>query len=298
MNLFREGVFAITGRGFVGALRAELLKTGKRWAPWILLGISLLVLVGFQYLIEWLVQTYAVKHPAGVSATAAKASLYPAGFAFEALSASLAPAMATILGVLLIGIEYGSETLKTLFTIRPARLEALAAKFSAILIAVAIGVVVTFAAAAAASVVFGALDGQPLNHWPSAGQVVEAMLGTLLIWCWWAFFGAALAILLRNVGLAIGLGLAWSLIAEGLILSILAVVGGKFWQGVANAFPGGNAKALSNVFEPASAVHATVGAVGAPAATVGAGQATFVLLGYCVLALVVSFAFVGLRDVT
>lgn len=289
-------VVSVTGGGFLGALRAELMKTVKRWAPWVLLGVSLLVLVGFQYLVTWLVDTYA-RHPANVSTTALKETLYPAGFAYQALSAALAPAMATILGVLLAGIEYSSATLKTLFTIRPARLETLAAKFTSIVIAVAVGVVVTFAAAAAASVVFGAIDGQSLNHWPAAGQIVEAMLGTLLIWCWWAFFGAALAILLQNVGLAIGLGLAWSLVAEDLILRILSAVGGTFWQGFANAFPGGNAQALSNVFQPAH-FSAAARAAGAPAATVGAGQATLVLLGYCLLALVVSFVVIGLRDVT
>lgn len=291
-------LFSFTGSGFVGALRAELLKTTKRWAPWILLGVSLLVLVGFQYLVTWLVETYAVRRPPHVTPAELKASLYPAGFAYQALSTALAPAMATILGVLLIGLEYSSGTMKTLLTIRPARLEALAAKFATVVIAVAVGVVATFAVAAVTSVVFGAIDGQPLNHWPGAGQVVQAMLGSLLIWCWWAFFGAALAILFQNVGLAIGLGLAWSLVAEDLILGILAAVGGNFWRGFANAFPGGNATALSNVFRPAASTAARAAAGAPPAATVGAGQATLVLLAYCVLALVVSFAVVGLRDVT
>lgn len=288
--------FEITGSGFLGALRAELLKTWKRAAPWILLGVSLLVLVGFQYVVEWLVETYVVKRPHGVSSASIKASLYPAGFAYQALSSALAPAMATILGVLLVGVEYGSATLKTLFTIRPARVEALAAKFAAVVIAVVVGVIVSFAVAAACSVVFAVVDGQPLTHWPAAGKVVEAMLGTLLIWCWWSFFGAALAILLRNMALAIGLGLAWSLIAEDLVLNILSVVGGKFWKDLANAFPGANASALASVFRPTS-FTAAVSAAGERAATVGAVQATLVLLAYCVLALVVSFALVGLRDI-
>ena len=290
--------FTVTGAGFLGGLRAELMKTRRRWSPWIVLAVNVVVLIGFSYVIEWVIYTYVVHASARVNPAELKMSLHPSGFAYQALSTNLAPVLATILGVLVVGNEFGSGTLKTLFTIRPARLEVLAAKYVALLIAVAIGVVVTFAAAALTSVILAEVDHVSLNNWPTGGSIVEAMLGALLVWSWWAFFGGTLAIVFRNMAAAIGIGLAWSLVVEDLVLTILGQVGGSFWDAVRKGFPGANASALAGVFRPTQFAESASRAGSVPSASVGAGQATLVLVAYAVVALIVSFAVVARRDVT
>ena len=155
-------LLAVTGRGFLGALRAELLKAGKRWAPWVLLIFELVIIVGLSYFLIWLIAAHSLGGARISQATKSTllAGIYPGGFAHHGIGGSgLTPILALLLGALLTGTDFGSGTLKTLFTLHPGRLEALAAKFAALIIAVAIGVVVVFAATAAASVVFAAIQG-------------------------------------------------------------------------------------------------------------------------------------------
>ncbi|MFZ0218488.1 MAG: ABC transporter permease [Candidatus Dormiibacterota bacterium] len=289
--------FTVTGRGFLGALRAELLKTAKRWSPWVLLIVEAVILLGLGYLFVWFIYTHP---PSGSqirgNPTTLKAALYPGGFASKAVGGSgLASVFALLLGVLLMGNEYGSATLKTLFTLRPARLETLAAKFASIVIAVAVGVLGVFLIAALASILFAAIDGQPLNNWPNVGQIVEGLLSAWLVWSWWAIFGATLSILFQQTALAIGIGLAYSLVIEDLLLNIAASVGGTFFKTLREYFPGANASAIKNAV-PVVGQHGISATT--TTAAIGAGQGTIVLLLYCVAALVVSGIVIVRRDVS
>lgn len=289
-------LMAVTGRGFMGALRAELLKAGKRWSPWILLILQLVIIVGLSYFLVWLIGAGHIGHVAQATKTALLAGIYPGGFVHQGIGGSgLTPILALLLGALLTGTDFGSGTLKTLFTLRPGRLEALAAKFAALGIAVAIGVVVVFAACAAASVVFAAVQGVSISNWPSAGEVVRGMLGAWLIWGWWALFGATLAILFQNMALAIGIGLAYQVVLEGLLLNIGSSLNITFFVDLKRAFPGPNAGWVEAAFPVHQAGHAVSTAVASGANT--AGQAALILIGFCILAMVVSGVLVAVRDV-
>lgn len=291
-------VLSVTGLGFLGALRAELLKMSKRWAPWILLILQLAIIVGLSYFLIWLIASKGVgggSVPAATRKTLA-AGIYPGGFAHQGIGGSgLTPILALLLGALLTGTDFGSGTLKTLFTLRPARLETLTAKFTAIAIAVAVGVVVVFATTAAASVVFAAIDGASLSNWPSAAEVVRSMLGAWLIWGWWALFGATLSILFQNMALAIGIGLAYQVVLEGLLLNIGSSLHIAFFVNLKRAFPGPNAGWVQAAFPTHIAGHAASTAVASGANT--AGQAALILVGWCIVAMVVSGAVVAVRDV-
>lgn len=296
----QTAVLAVTGRGFLGGLRAELLKTSKRWSPWILLLLQLVIILGLEYFLVWLIVAEGVggAHIPPAARESALAALYPGGFAHQGIAgmaSSLTSILALLLGALLAGTDFGSGTLKTLFTLRPGRLEALAAKFAAIVIAVAVGVVVVFAATAAASVVFAALQGASLSHWPAGWEIARAMLGAWLIWGWWAFFGAALAILFRNMALAIGLGLAYQVVLEGLLLNIGVGLHIMFFIDLKRAFPGPNAGWVQAAFPVHRAGVTASTAVAANANN--AGQAALILAGWCVVALVVSGVLVAVRDV-
>jgi ABC-type transport system involved in multi-copper enzyme maturation permease subunit len=276
-----------------GALRAELLKLDKRPAVWVLLGISLGLLAVFTYLLNWVLFSHpppGMNLPAG---SEARRSLYPQHMVSTALAAgSLPSALALILGVLLIGSEYNWGTFKTLFTQRPGRLQTLFAKLLAMEIALGAGALLYFFTAAVCSIVVAALDGQPPTGWPGGDTMLEGILASWLTWSWWAMFGAALAVAFRQSALAIGLGLAYSFVVEGLVFSLGGAFGGQFIRDLQKFFPGPNASALAESF--AMAVPGSP----PPHPLVGAGQACVVLILYCLAAAMASSVLVVNRDVT
>lgn len=287
-------------QGFPGALRAELLKTAKRASPWVLLGIALAILVGLSYALTWLIYTHpppGTQLPRGASPAQLKQGLYPVGFVQATLSNGLPGVLALILGVLLVGSEFSWGTLKTLFTQRPGRLETLAAKILALAVAVGVGVVAMFAMAAACSVVLAAIDGNTLGDWPSAATIVKGMLSAWLIWGWWALFGAALSVIFRQAALAIGLGLAYSLVIEGLVFGIVGSLGGSFFENFRKFFPGPNASALQQTFA-VTAAGRQAGGQAAQGGSIGAPEAAIVLGLYCAAAVVVCGLLLRARDVT
>jgi ABC-2 type transport system permease protein len=282
-------------RGLGGALRAELLKLDKRPAVWVLLGIAIGILVLFGYLLVWLLYTYppqGMNLPKGISITQLKQPLYPAHLVSTAVNTgSLPSALALVLGVLLIGSEFSWGTFKTLFTQRPGRIQTLVAKLMAMEIALGAAVLLFYFAAALCSASLAALDGQPLSEWPSGDTIISGILASWLTWSWWGLFGSALAFGLRQSALAIGLGLAYSFVIEGLVLNIGGAFGGEFIHTLQKFFPGPNASALASSFDmaiPGSPPHQVL---------VGAGQASLVLVGYCIAAVVACAILVSHRDV-
>jgi ABC-2 type transport system permease protein len=281
-------------RGVGGGVRAELLKLDKRPATWVLLGIALVLLALLAYFLNWLLITHPVGAPApGVNPAQLKRSLYPPlTVATTMSSAELSSALSLIMGVLVVGSEYGWGTLKTLFTQRPGRLQTVVAKLLALEIALAAGVLLFFFVGALCSVIIAAIDGQPLNRWPGGDTMIEGVLATWLIWSWWALFGAALAFAFRQSALPIGLGLAYRFVIETIVLALGGPLGGDFIKNISKGLPGPNASALGNAFQ------VSIPGQQAPAQTIGSGQATLVLLGYCLAAIVLSAILVTRRDVT
>jgi ABC-2 type transport system permease protein len=123
---------------------------------------------------------------------------------------------ALMLGVFALGSEYGWGTLKTLFTQRPGRLRVLAAKLAALAIVLVPFVLTLFAAGAVASYVIAQIEGAPVD-WPSAWLLVRAIAGGWLILAVWAALGVLLGVLTRGTSLAIGVGILYALVIEGLL---------------------------------------------------------------------------------
>ena len=284
----------VAGLLSVGAVRAELRKIAKRPSSWILLGVELAILVLIGYLLTWAIYTHppaGARLPRGAAAVELKKGLYPAGFVGSVLHGGLPSVLTLILGVLAVGSEFGWGTWKTLFTQGPARLQTWAAKIVALVIAVATGLAATFAAAAVLSVIVAAADGQPLGTWPSAATIMKGMLAAWFIWGWWALFGATLSIVFRNAALAVGLGLAYQLVFEGLVFGIVGNLGGGFIGNIQKFFPGPNATAVQEAFP----------ALGAAASQskpppVDATQGAIVLGLYCAAAIVAAGLLLHRRD--
>jgi ABC-2 type transport system permease protein len=191
-------------------ISAELLLLRKRAATWILLGIWTFLGIFFAYVVPYALDPEDA--PGGIEQYLPEslAGTLIAGFPF------FGGVFALMLGVFALGSEYGWDTLKTLFTQRPGRLRVLAAKLTALGIVLVPFVLAVFAAGAVASYVIAQIEGAPVN-WPSAWLLVRAMSAGWLILAVWAALGVLLGVATRGTSLAIGVGILYALVIEGLL---------------------------------------------------------------------------------
>jgi ABC-2 type transport system permease protein len=198
---------------------AELLVLRKRAATWILLGIWTFLGIFFAYVIPY-VSDNPADSPAGLEQFLPEslAGDLLAGFPF------FGGVFALMLGVFALGSEYGWGTLKTLFTQRPGRLRVLAAKLAALGIVLVPFVLALFAAGAVASYVIAQIEDAPVT-WPSAWLLVRAMAAGWLILAVWAALGVLLGVVTRGTSLAIGVGILYALVIEGLLSAFADNVG-------------------------------------------------------------------------
>jgi ABC-2 type transport system permease protein len=200
------------------AVSAELLVLRKRAATWILLGIWTFLGVFFAYVIPYALdpedQTGGVEQffPQELAGTLLS------GFPF------FGGVFALMLGVFAFGSEYGWGTLKTLFTQGPGRLRVFAAKLVALGIVLVPFVLALFAAGAIASYVIAQVEDAPVS-WPSAWLLVRALGAGWLILAVWAAVGVLLGIVSRGTSLAIGVGILYALVIEGLLSAFTDSVG-------------------------------------------------------------------------
>jgi ABC-type transport system involved in multi-copper enzyme maturation permease subunit len=272
--------------------RAELLKLRKRTAVLVLAGILVAILALLVYgLPYFFIKTPGVARtlPRGQSAESLLVVYLPRQFVGVAAenSGGLGGALALILGVLSIGSEYGWGTLKTILTQGPSRVSTYLGRVIALAAITAAFTLLAFATCALCAAGVGALEGK-LGSWPDAGEIARGLLATWLLTSFWATFGMTLATLFRQSALAIGIGLVYSILFEGLVFTVLRAA--NFIENLEKFFPGANARALAQSF--------SVGVLpGQPPPLVGAAQATLVLGAYLVLLLAVSGTLLARRDV-
>jgi ABC-2 type transport system permease protein len=200
------------------SIAAELLVVRKRSSTWILLGIWSVLAVLFAYVIPY------VEYSNGETGTAL-ARLLPQNLAGNLLGGFpfFGGVFALMLGVLALGSEYGWGTLKTLFIQRPGRLHVFGAKLLALAAALVPFVVSVFVLGAGASYVIAVREGAEIS-WPSAWLLVRALAAGWLILAVWAAFGIFLAAVSRGTALAIGIGILYALVIEGLISAFASAV--------------------------------------------------------------------------
>lgn len=284
-------------KGVPASLSAEWLKLRKRPAVWVL-GLLLVTLASvLQYGVVVLLLATQPANAAlapGLTADELRQSLHPVHWAQMTLAVfstgSFGAPVALILGVLGYGSEYGWSTMKTIFTQRPGRLATVAGKVGALAAVVAIYTLAVFAGTAAMSAAIGAADGAP-SPWPAPAVIARAVLSGWLILCLWAGFGVALSVLFRQSALAIGLGLLYAIVLEGLVLNL----GSQFsWVHEALPwFPGWNATSLVRSFGTAVRGTSTL----TPTSTVGGVQAALVVAAFTAAFVVISAVLLRRRDV-
>jgi len=189
---------------------AELLILKKRAATWILLGIWTLLGVFFAYIIPYALAPEDAGGNIDRFLPASLASNLLAGFPF------FGGVFALMLGVFALGSEYGWDTLKNLFSQGPSRLRVFAAKLIALGVVLVAFVLASFAAGAVASLVIARIENAP-THWPAAWLLIRSIAGGWLILAVWAGLGVLLGVLTRGTSLAIGIGILYALVIEGLL---------------------------------------------------------------------------------
>jgi ABC-2 type transport system permease protein len=270
-----------------GNASAELVKLVKRPANWLLLAVAAGLGLLFTYVIPY---AGFAGGTGGPTADRGLAALLPdrlVGNSVAGLPVFLGAIM-VILGVLAVGGEYGWDTWKTVLTQGPSRLSVFAGKLVALAVAALVVVLTLFVLGAAASAVIAAAQGQPLD-WPSAGAVLRGVGAGWLMAAMWTAFGAVLAVLLRGVALAIGLGLVWLLAVQNL-LALLAAPLLDWVAELQKGLPGPNAGSLA-------AALGSAGDTPGVEAVVGGGQAALVIAGYLVGFCAVAAAVLRRRDI-
>ncbi|HEV8686179.1 MAG TPA: ABC transporter permease, partial [Gaiellaceae bacterium] len=200
------------------SVAAELLVVRKRLSTWILLGIWTLLALVFAYVVPYVgYLNGASREPLTDLLPQQLVGNLMAGFPF------FGGVFALQLGVLAFGSEYGWGTLKTLFTQRPGRLRIFAAKVLALAATLVPFVLVVFALGALASYAIALREGADVA-WPSAWLVLRGLGAGWLILAVWAAFGILLAVLSRGTSLAVGIGILYALVIEGLLSALAGEV--------------------------------------------------------------------------
>jgi ABC-2 type transport system permease protein len=236
------------------AFRGELFKFVRRPGVWVLIGLLLALAIILGYAITYAIDTYAPSGssqglPPGTTLADFKVALYPENFIKDTFSTwgALGGVFALIMGVLVQGSEFGWGTIKTLYTQRYGRLTMLFGKLVALAVLVLVMVAALFAVDAISSVVIAEIDGKAISF-PDAVVIVQAIGAGFLIFGFWAVFGFGLATVFRQSAMAIGLGLAYALVVELLIFSLLRGFGGTTVQKIEQWFPIANTGYLGRSF--------------------------------------------------
>jgi len=199
------------------SIRAELLIVWKRTSTWILLGIWTALALVFAYAVPYVSYLNGSSQDLSEVLPQNLVESLLGGFPF------FGGVLALMVGVLGFGSEYGWGTLKTLFTQRPGRLQVFGAKLAALAVVLVAFVVVVYALGALTSSAIALGEGADAS-WPSASLLLRGLGAGWLILAVWAALGVVLAVLSRGTALAVGIGILYTLVVEGLLSALASQV--------------------------------------------------------------------------
>lgn len=202
--------------------------------------------------------------------------------------------LALMLGVLTFGSEYGWGTLRTLFIQRPGRLQVFAAKLLALAMALIPFVLVVYAMGALAGSAIALREGADIAL-PSASLLVRGLAAGWLILAVWTALGVLLAVFSRGTALAVGIGILYALVIEGLLSALASQVSAV--DRIVEFFLRANAYSLVTTLGVAADDVANNGPGSFSGPFVGGGQALLVLAAYAAVFLLVSGWLLRRRDV-
>lgn len=211
---------------FLDLLAAELFLLRKRTSTKALLAIWLSTVMFFPYVLEYLFYRNNTEE----ASSSGLASMLPERFAQTVIEGMpfYGGSIVLILGVLSVGSEFGWGNWKTLFTQQPGRGRIFAAKMTALGVAIIPFILGAFAIGAIASTTVATIENAPVV-WPTFQGIVESMMAGWLVLAVWCAVGVFLATLTRGTSLAIGIGILWALVFEGLIGVFAAGISWMEW---------------------------------------------------------------------
>lgn len=272
----------------IDMLSAELLQLRKRTATWVLLGLWAAMGLFFAYVLPYLTDSAGPRRGGTPVAALLPDQVIPntiSGFPFYG------GAIALMLGVLSIGSEFGWGTFKTLFIQRASRGKVFTAKIAALAILLVPFVLAEFAVGAVASVAIAAREGAAIE-WPPVSGIVAGVGAAWLILAAWAALGVALAVVTRGTSLAIGIGIIWALVIEGLLSAFSASISWLSWTN--DLMLRSNAYSL---IEPLGGGSETDGPGAFSGPYVSVAHAMTVLAAAALAGIVVSYGLLRRRDV-
>lgn len=270
------------------SVRADLIVMTRRRSTWVLLGLWVLLGMMFAFLLPY----SAYRGGEGAALT----PLLPENLITSVIGGFpvFGGVIALMLGVLAIGSDYGWETLKTVMSQRPGRVQLLISKLTATFLLLTLFALAIFAAGAIASYTIANLEGVAAT-WPSALDIVEALAAGWFLLAIWASIGVALAVLSKGTALAIGLGVLYALFIESLLS---ALAGQISWLASATEYSiRANAYSIVAGIGVPSESFAENGPGGFFGPYVGLGQAILVLAAYAAVFLAISAMTFVRRDV-
>jgi len=275
-----------------GSISAELIALRKRASTWVLLGIWTALAVFFAYVLPYVAYVTGSGGPAAEPLS----DLLPGRLAGNVLVGFpfFGGVFALMLGVLALGSEYGWGTLKTLLIQGPGRLHVFGAKLVAVAAGLVPFVLSVFVLGGGASLAIAWREGAAVE-WPSAWLLVRALGAGWLLLAVWAALGVALGVLTRGTALAIGVGILYALVIEGLISALAGQVG--LLEPLVELFLRANGYSLVEGLGVAAGDAAGNGPGAFSGPFVGGGQALVVLVGYLAAFVLVAGVLLRRRDV-
>ena len=277
----------------MGSIAGQLLVLRKRTSTWILMGIWVLLGGMFAYLLPYLDYRGGVDGAQQVSLS----ELLPENLAENILAGFpfFGGVFALMLGVLAIGSDYGWDTLKTVLTQRAGRVRLLFAKVAALAAMLVPFVLAPFIVGAVATYVIAGAEDAAVN-WPSVWEFLQAFAAGWFVLALWAAFGVLLAVLSRGTALAVGLGILYTFVIEGLFSALAGEV--SWLDTFVEYFLRANAYSLTVALGVSTESLADNGPGGFLGPFVDGGQAILVLSAYMTGFLLLSTIVFRRRDVS
>lgn len=224
---------------FTSLLSVENTKLTRRAMLWIEVGLLALLTVGMVLLMYAVYSGPMQADPAAqqdqdIQAMFAQYVTWP-GALLQMLSLAGSSGLGGLMLIVLVGAvaaqEYTWRTLHVLVSRGVPRTALLAAKFLVLLVPVALFVLVPLLAGAPLTALFtvlirGGIDLAQIDF----GQLALAGLRTMFTLLPYAALTFMLAVVTRSTVAAIGGGLAYALLLEGLVMQILSLIGGVFGE--------------------------------------------------------------------
>lgn len=279
---------------FLKSVMAELLLLRRRTSYWIILAVYAVTSMLFSYVFPYLIYRDAIGPRGGNAPLIVLSILLPSslvryllvGFPFYG------GIMVFIVGVLAVGSEYNWGTFTNTLVQRASRVRVVLAKLTALAIALVPFVLTDYILGALFSSAIAANEGVSIS-WPPLWDLIRALGLSWYILLLWAMFGVFLAVLSRGTSLAIGLGIFYALVVEGVIALFGRSIDALLF--ISKGF------LRTAGYSVISSLGASASGEGGPGAFegpfIGAGRAAFMMLVYIVLFGLFAVYMIDRRDV-